>query len=171
MPPFLTFILASCSPNTDMPQQSKDTSSIDAAENNPNVGSDGGEDDQGTTDCEATSGTVSGQMLYELPWEGSPRPAPHAHVNATPSNDENITISSDAEGYFTAILPADDYLLTAYDTDGCVSDQTAINLTACDSKNLTLRLTECLDGIRNNNDAGQTTTTEEEPDQAFGMGL
>ena len=145
----LTLILASCGPAYE--QGSDDEGSgLQNRVDQEMEGDADDMDDQFTQDCDSEFGTVSGQVLYDLDRTGQTNMAPHANVTATPMNGENITIRSDAEGTFTALLPADEYLLMANDTDECVSDQTSIRLEPCGAVSMTLRLTECLDGLNEN---------------------
>jgi hypothetical protein len=142
----LTLILTSCGPTSDPEPNDAHLVQQDGQEDSQ---TEVYEHDTSPADCESEFGTLSGQILYDLDQMGRTSAAPNANVVATPSDGDNITIRSDAEGTFTASLPADEYLLMANDTDGCVSDQVSMQLEPCDTISMTLRLTECLDGLTN----------------------
>ena len=150
----LTFILAGCGPTNEQASDDDGLLQQDIQDDAETDGDANDVDDQSTYDCENEFGTVTGRVLYDLEQMGQTRMAPGASVIATPTNGDNITIRSDAEGAFTAPLPADEYLLMANDTDGCVSDQASMRLVPCDTFSITLRLTECLDGLNENGFSG-----------------
>ena len=143
----LTLILTSCGPSFEHGSDDDERGLQDAQDVPEMESGTDGVDDASTQDCDSELGTVTGRVLYDLEQLGQTSVAPYANVTATPPDGENITIRSDAEGAFTALLPADEYLLMANDTDACVSDQASVQLESCGTVSMTLRLTECLDGL------------------------
>ncbi len=161
----LPFFLLACGSNQKEPPTEGDAS--DAPEGTSDLGGNGPASDDADTesapDCDSALGTLSGQVIYDVPWlEGSPVAA-NAQLIATPTQGDNIRIASNENGQFTTSLPADSYLVMAQDNDGCASDQVDIEVAECGEEALTLRLTECLDGTADGDTAEPSEADTDTP--------
>ena len=98
--------------------------------------------------CETDLGSLAGEVLRALPWEENEYPAANALVYAQSGTEGEaaIQILTNTDGEFTADLPADTYSVWATDSEGCISNRSPMELSACGTATLVLRLTDCLDG-------------------------
>ena len=96
--------------------------------------------------CTDTNGLLQGAVVGDYPWgDGTEQVEANATIQANNDDGSSLQIATDGDGLFSVSLPTGTWNLSARNADGdCLSaDSVEVEVIACETADVTIRLTDC----------------------------